>query len=76
MKCQECVNTGQKSQVYPGPASVTCMGYQPYYDEEGVYHDHDPNWRSRNYTCSKGHDWVDSYQAKCPAEGCDYGTVR
>jgi hypothetical protein len=35
MKCPKCVEEGEKSQVYPGLTSVTCMGYQPYYDEAG-----------------------------------------
>lgn len=32
------------------------MGAQDmYYDEEGVYHCHDPNVTTASYVCSRGH---------------------
>ena len=71
MKCPKCVEEGEKSQVYPGLTSVTCMGYQPYYDEEGKFHRHDPNWHSSSFRCSRGHEWTRSWKAGCGA--CDYG---
>jgi hypothetical protein len=47
------------------------MGYQPYYDEEGKFHRHDPNWHSSSFRCSRGHEWTRSWKAGCGA--CDYG---
>lgn len=73
MICPECAKEGQTSRVYSHGGMVTCMGHRPYYDEVGVYHNHDPNWRSSSYECSRGHNWVTKTRAKCPAPGCDYG---
>lgn len=73
LKCHECVESGQKSEVYPGSGSVTCLGWQPYYDKDGVYHSHDPNWHSIRYTCSQGHSWGESRRNPCPSEDCDWG---
>ena len=69
MKCPECVKEGEKSTVVIGYGSTTDMGWQPYYDEDGEFHDHDPNWHGYNYRCSRGHEWYVSRQEKCPACG-------
>jgi len=73
MKCPECLAAGLKSRVESLGGTVTLMGWAPYWDEEGVYHSHDPNIRKSEYGCSNGHAWSEEYQAECPASGCDYG---
>jgi len=37
----------------------------PFYDEEGKYHDHDPNSSSTSYSCSNGHTWAESSRSSC-----------
>lgn len=49
MKCPECASANQKSIVYPGYGMSTCMGFTPYYDEDGKYHIHDPNISTIRY---------------------------
>ena len=71
MKCSKCVAEGKTSRVYTGGGSSTCMAWDTYYDEDGKYHSHDPNYHSSNYRCSNGHEWVMTYIAKCSS--CDYG---
>lgn len=71
MKCQECIELGQTSRVYPGASAVTCMGWQPYYDEDGQYHSHDPNTTITGYRCSEGHTWQRESLPPCP--NCLYG---
>ncbi len=66
MKCPECVKQDKKSQVYPGISTTTCMGWQTYYDEDGMFHSHDPNWTTTGYACSEGHEWTESKQHPCP----------
>jgi hypothetical protein len=68
MRCPTCEAAGQKSRVYPGMTSTTCMGSQRYWDEEGVYHCHDPNTTSQRFSCSNGHVWGKSTTYECP--GC------
>jgi hypothetical protein len=50
------------------------MGWQPYYDEDGQYHNHDPNWTTQGFRCSKGHNWQTSSQKPCP--NCLYGREK
>lgn len=71
MKCPTCKDLGVKSRVYPGMSYATCMGWQPYYDEDGQYHSHDPNTTTTDYTCSNGHEWTNSQVPPCPS--CLYG---
>lgn len=73
LQCRECVENGQKSVVYPSARTVTCMGWTPYYDEDGFYHSHDPNWHSIRYRCSRGHTWGESRHKQCPVPDCDWG---
>ena len=65
MICPECKRQGLKSRVYVGTSSVTLMYSAPFYDEEGKYHDHDPNTRTTSYSCSNGHKWVESSCGSC-----------
>jgi len=73
MKCAECNRNGDKSLVYPGMSVSTCMGWLPYFDESGDYHNHNPNSVSSEYSCSKGHKWAVSEAVPCPSLSCDYG---
>jgi hypothetical protein len=75
MKCEECVEAGEKSRVTGGGGSRTLMGHSPYYDEDGIYHNHDPNTMTSSYSCSNGHRWVTKGKGRCPADGCDHGGV-
>jgi hypothetical protein len=71
MICSKCKEEGRKSIVRGGIGSSTCIYCPPYYDEEGVYHHHDDNWRSYEYTCSNGHRITVSSTGKCP--NCKWG---
>lgn len=68
MKCPVCEGEGQTSKVYPdGFGSTTAMLGETYWDEEGVWHSHDPNTSSEGYSCSRGHIWTVVQQQACPA---------
>ncbi len=59
MFCLECQKEGKKSKLYIGTSLVTCMGFTPYYDEDGVYQHNDPNTTTTDYSCSNGHAWTE-----------------
>lgn len=65
--CPECRQTRQRSRVRVGPTITTCMAGDRFYDERGVFHDHDPNVRTTSYRCSLGHEWTTSTLLSCPA---------
>jgi len=71
VKCPECVKNGLRSKVWPGAGTVTLMGWRTYYDEEGLFHVHDPNKYVMKYSCSNGHKWKESTLKPCI--NCDYG---
>jgi len=48
-------------------------GPTPGYDENGVYHSHDPNWSTSTYECENGHTVKRKTRKSCPGEGCDFG---
>jgi hypothetical protein len=74
MRCTECVESGVASKVYDCGATRTCMGGGgPYWDEEGVRHQHDSNTTTTGFRCSQGHMWVTKSMQACPAPGCPYG---
>jgi hypothetical protein len=72
MKCPFCVEAGQISKVVPGIKMTTSMMGRSYYDEEGEYHSHDPNWHTTSYRCSNGHAWSSKYKLGCRVAGCEY----
>lgn len=74
MQCVKCKTEGKRSQVYPGMCAVTCMGFQTYYDEDGMFHSHDPNWYTTDYKCSEGHEWTTTIQKGCP--NCTWARER
>lgn len=66
MKCPECVKEGKTSIVLdPGYGVTTAMCVHAYWDEDGKRHVHNPNTRTVHYSCSNGHDWVDSRRGSC-----------
>ncbi len=70
MKCPECVKQGLTSRVYIESGTTTCLGWSPYYDENGRYHSHDPNMTTTGYRCSNGH--VFSQRAGSRCSNCDW----
>lgn len=77
MKCEKCVAAGLKSTVYaPRGGFTTCMGWSAFYDEDGVYHRHDPNAHSETWQCSNGHRWNRTYYDLCSAPQCGWNEGR
>ena len=72
MKCPECVEEGKKSTIHCLGGSRTLMGWTQYYDEDGNYHNHDPNHPSMGYRCSNGHTWHVTRKNSCPTCGEDW----
>lgn len=58
MQCPECQKEGKKSKVYQGMSTTTLLGWIPYWDEEGKYHNDNPNTTTTEYSCSNGHRWT------------------
>jgi hypothetical protein len=73
MKCLTCVSSGQRSTIRCLGSTTTLLGYWPYYDEDGLYHNHDPNHYTTHYRCDNGHAWSENKLKECGAKGCDYG---
>lgn len=71
MICPHCQAEGTESHVVELCSSSTLIGWSPYYDEKGVYHSHDPNARTTQFECSRGHHFSTSRMVPCP--NCDYG---
>lgn len=65
VKCPICNIQGKQSRVYPGGTGGTLMGHQPYYDEAGIYHNHDPNTQVQCFSCSNGHKWQERISLTC-----------
>jgi hypothetical protein len=65
MICPQCREAGKKSRVYVGGNYTTCMYSPPFYDEEGRYHNHDPNSTTTDYTCSNGQSWQSVGKTGC-----------
>jgi hypothetical protein len=65
MFCKECKAENKKSKVYVGSQTTTLLGWFPYYDEDGEFHNHDPNTITTNYSCSNGHIWSEKTKSKC-----------
>lgn len=66
MKCSKCIEGGKKSTVPPRGLSSTLMGYSPYYDEDGIYHNHDYNTITSTYICSNDHGWAEKIIQRVP----------
>lgn len=73
MTCKQCLKEGLISKLYPPQVfESTLMSSQPFYDESGVYHDHDGNTTFGDWSCSNGHKWTQVKKSKCPS--CDWGS--
>lgn len=67
--CPLCRKAELKSRVYALPRTSFCMAWEPYYDEEGRFHMHDPNISVEPYRCSLGH----RFNVRCQGCGsCDW----
>lgn len=67
--CQQCQTTGVTSTVTRLGSMSTLLGFNTHYDEQGVFHSHDPNVRTTSYRCSNGHEWKDARKTPCPSCG-------
>lgn len=65
MKCPVCVKEGRTSEVYPKGGFTTAMYCQPFYDEEGKYHNHDANITTHGLSCSNNHSWTERTSGSC-----------
>lgn len=65
MKCPDCEKLGLTSEAYPGHCTRTAAYCQPFYDSDGMLHDHDTNATTMVYTCSNDHEWVVNSTGKC-----------
>ena len=72
MICPVCWWKGLRSRVYEHGGTTTLMYCQPYYDEEGTYHNHDSNTRRIGFSCSNGHTWVTVGHSGCITPGCEF----
>ena len=74
MVCPKCKDEGKTSKVFDEGAMTTLMYCEPYYDENGIYHNHDYNTVTYYYRCSNGHHIREKGHKKCP--NCDFGKNR
>ncbi len=58
--CEECKKNEVKYSVYYRGSSTTLMGWSPYWDEDGKYHNNNPNKITSSYECSNGHSWSET----------------
>ncbi len=69
--CPKCKEENKKSFVTSdGVGGTTLLGWSDYFDEEGLYHSHNPNSNTSFYTCSNGHKFAVSCLDECL--NCDY----
>lgn len=62
MKCLECIENGEKSHVYYGKTTSTCIIVNSYYNEDGKFVFDNPNIYITNYSCSNNHRWEEQTQ--------------
>ena len=55
--CPTCQKESKKSRVYFDGQRTTLMAGYPYWDEEGNYHQNNPNRTTRHFHCSNNHRW-------------------
>jgi hypothetical protein len=58
--------------VTEGGTGGWCIGWSPHKDVDGVRHEHDPNPKITQYTCSNGHAWHRIWWMPCSAPFCTY----
>jgi len=71
LTCPVCVKQNKKSKVYSYGVRKTLMGYRTYHDEEGVYHDHNPNKHSELLICTEKHEFERKYYKPCFVSTCE-----
>lgn len=71
-RCPECKKEGERSTVRWRAGRGTDAGWEPYYDEAGVYHSHNPNSVKYPMSCSCGHKWTHTVRYRCPTRGCSW----
>jgi len=69
IKCPVCVEQGLTSEVHDQGTMQHMCFFQPYYDKEGIYHDHDHNKHATEYHCNRGHSWTKVWFKVCPSCG-------
>jgi len=75
MKCPECVKTHQTSRCFRNNHIVASMpDGSEYWDEEGIFHRHDPHWTIKSFHCDRGHCWTVRWRRPCPA--CKFGHIE
>lgn len=72
MICPTCKDSDQKSTVRHLWSYTTLLWSNPWYDDEGNYHSHDPNRTTSGFRCSNGHEIRIKGRSPCP-QG-DYDT--
>lgn len=74
MKCPKCQEEGKRSILTDEGGSMTTKYCPPFYDEEGIYHNHDTNTHTNHYRCSRGHVFTINRKGTCPSypEHCDF----
>ena len=66
MICNTCKDTGLKSKVFPIASEYVFVTPQErYFDENGVWHNHDSNEIVESFKCSNDHTWEVKKTAKC-----------
>ena len=68
--CKECAKDGKKSRILEESKDVSESSYQPYWDSNGHYHNHNPSKLAVNYKCAEGHSWSEEFQGSC--QNCDW----
>jgi hypothetical protein len=75
MKCPLCTKDNKTSRCFSSNnvRSTAGSGFQ-YWDEVGVYHNHDPNTAVSSYRCSRGHFWT--VKSRHPCAACNFGHIE
>ncbi len=70
----ECPVEGcEATQFIDHGGGTTLLGWQPHFDDEGVYHSHNPNMRTLKLECQNKHWFRVSGKNPCPVKACAYG---
>lgn len=70
LTCPKCVEEKLTSKVYyDGTSGTGIAPPRPYWDEEGRYHEHNPNVYKHAFRCSRQHFWMQEERLPCPTCG-------
>ena len=72
--CPTCVTEGETSKVVwreEGPS--TLIHWEPFSDDNGWVHKHDPNASMHIYECTRGHEWSGIHRKAC---WCGWNSLR